>query len=495
MPGYTPNYQIPYPASGDQIASSGEESKNLRNDMKALALKADASMKAEAATLEARLTASSSAPVSLNNRASGHLHVNEATGEVWIATLASGALAWQKMQGQTVYRGRPANTENLDGWAAASRNGEWEIQDYASMDALTAAGSTFPMREPGRFRHFVSGIGIVYQEYEVYGPKQALYRRTSTGWNTGKLTPWQRQAVDRAASATDTIVAVGDSLTEGGANNVVWPKTDAWPAKLATALGQTVLNHGVSGSTVDEALLNTGARPMRLKVTGGSVPASGGVAVELSWAVHTYTGKWIAATGRMGGLTVTLQRNGTTGAWTVFQNGGTAAKALTGWHDFTPDWSGQEANTFILWHGANDATYNVTGREKTAADHIVAGIQELASHLAARNKRYVMLGLHTRTVDTTGTSRHTTATEVNTRLRYLDPGHFLSVQDWMRDRALAALGITPTTQDLDLIAAGTVPASIMEGADTTHISKPAAAALATDLLVPWLQAKGYAHRV
>ncbi|MDQ5821179.1 MAG: hypothetical protein M3540_07055 [Actinomycetota bacterium] len=447
------------------------------------------------ALLSARHTVTAADPEGAYNNIPGAVHLNTATGRRWLKATGTGNTGWTILP-RNLERGRPVSTSNLNGWNTAATNGRWEIQDYASMDAMTAAGTTFPVREPGYWDQYVSAIGIVYQEYTLYGPKQATYKRTSTGWNTGLLTGWEKARVDLPVSKTSLLHAVGDSMVENGDNGTIWPPSDQWPAKLAALLpAGAVVNRGQSGSFVDEALLHTGARPMSVKVTSGTIPTTGGTPVELSWPVHVNTDKFVTCVGRLQDKAVAIDRSGTTGAWTIRQVAGIAPLAVTGWGAFTPDWAGNEALTHAIWIGRNNITYGIKGVERTVADHVVAGVQELVSYLSARNKRYVLLGVHSRTAETGADPNLATVNEINARLRSVDPGHTALAQDWFREKALAAMGITPTQNDQDLVAAGTIPASLLAAGDVTHMSKATAAAVAQHHLLPWLTAKGYLERI
>lgn len=453
--------------------------------------------KTEAAVLPIRNrhTVTSSDPEGRYNNQPGAIHFNEATGRRFLKASGTGNTGWVPLP-RNLERGPIPVGSDIDTWTI-EENGEWDILNWSTYDALVVSGSTLPpIRNPFRLSHYTSRDGTSYQRAEYQGASQAVFFRTSTTWNSGVMTDWRKQSVDLAASRTETIVAVGDSMTEGGANNIIWPKTDAWPAKLAGFIGagQVVVNHGQSGSFIDEALLASGARPLRVKVTSGTIAATGSTPVQMSWTPATTANKWIACEGSINGRRVAIDRNGPTGAWTIRQLAGTAALPITGWNTFVPDWGGADADTHIIWHGTNDNTYQITGQEKTTAGHIIAGLQELVSFLSARNKRYLLLGLHTTLDQTTGNTRNTTALTVNKWLTDNDPGHTALVYDWMRERALGNMGLTPTAKDLELVQSGTVPESLMEAPDQGHISKATASALAQHHILPWLSAKGYIQR-
>lgn len=295
-----------------------------------------------------------------------------------------------------------------------------------------------------------------------------------------------------STSSRTSITAFGDSLTDGGSNGALWPETDSWPYKLDTALTTaTVTNLGYSGATVDEMLIRVGAMPMRVTVPTGGI--AGGGANAFVTPMQTYAmpagTRPIDAT-LNGGAGVRLTKN-TDGTWQLYNYGTDPIPA--GIATITPAaaWAGRRGDTAIVWIGINDITGGVTGLDATVADHVVGGTQKLIEWFTPQVKQFLILGVTTRTNETTGSANHTTATEINNRLQSLYPSRFKSIQKYLREQAMTDLGIVPTQDDLDKIAAGTLPPSVLDAGDIGHISKATATVVANNLIAPWLKAKGY----
>lgn len=300
-------------------------------------------------------------------------------------------------------------------------------------------------------------------------------------------------AVYPVTSSSRTLIsAFGDSLTDGGANGVIWPESDSWPSKLALQLpGTTVTNLGYSSATVDEMLIRVGCRRPRFTVVGGSIPSSGTVNLTTTEDLGIPTSRVAGIDGTLGGFTgrLLVDYGGTGLTFTTY--GAAATTAVTGPQEFVPLEPGHYGDTAIVWIGRNDVTFGVTGREGTVPLHVVGGVQRLVEWLTPQVKQVMILGTTTQTNETTGQTRHTQVTEINTRLRDLYPGKFKSVQDYLMTQALTDMGITPTAQDTTNIANGTLPESVLEAGDIGHISKATAAALAQYFVAPFLRAKGW----
>jgi len=155
---------------------------------------------------------------------------------------------------------------------------------------------------------------------------------------------------------------------------------------------------------------------------------------------------------------------------------------------FTPWTAGHLTETAVIWIGRNDLTFGITGPDASVADHIVGGTQRLVEWLTPRVKSVMILGMMSEPDEPSGSANHTVVTEVNASLRSLYPGKYASIQEYLRTRALADMGVTPTATDTSNIAAGTCPTSVF-AADLGHISKPTAAAVAV-LRGPVPQGKG-----
>ena len=288
------------------------------------------------------------------------------------------------------------------------------------------------------------------------------------------------------------IACYGDSLTDGGSNGALWPEADTWPSKLATATGVTVTNLGFTGATVDEMLIMTGIRTPRFVVTGGSIPSSGTVSVTTTEDLGIPSSRAVGVNGMLGGYAGRLNVvAGGTYTWTTYGGATTASVGSTPLQfvasTAVPSWN----DIAVIWIGRNDVTNGTTGPDASVPDHVIGGVQRLMEWLTPQVKRVMILGTTTQTNETTGQTRHTQVTEINDRLRALYPGLFKSVQTYLMTQAMDDMGVTPTAEDDANIAAGTLPPSVLDVGDITHINKDAATVVATHLVAPYLRAKGW----
>lgn len=277
---------------------------------------------------------------------------------------------------------------------------------------------------------------------------------TQTAGSSTTLTPgvWTRLSVTAVAPAGATRAALTAS------------------ARANPAVGETL--------AASRALLEA-APSMRTWFDGASVGATWSGAANASTSSRT----------DFVGITSRLSR-ASGGALSLTTYGYEPDTTVTGPVTFTAATQGGASDTATVWIGRNDLTYDITGPDATVADHIVGGVQRLVEWLTPQVKNVMIFGLFAQPNEPSGSARHATITEVNDRLRALFPGKFLSVHEYLRDHALADMGVTPTTDDLADIANDTVPRSTL-AADGGHISKATATVIATHFVAPYLQAKGW----
>lgn len=400
-------------------------------------------------------------------------------------------------------------------WVRDCRNGTWTawrsmewvrppLTNGTGIDTLTTPGlypvptfaiaaSLFPaVPSPGGGVLEVTGDGAVFtvQQWRPAGASTTLnpvYQREKnpSGW-----TSFHR--VD--AGATDTsrvaLTAWGDSLTEGSDVSGVWPATDAWPAKLAPALpGVTVTNNGRSGDTMNEILLRAGALELWVSVVGGSIPASGSVAVTTSQVFKLRDNRSFGCT--IAGVSGTLVHL-TNETWQFNRYLTGAVTNVSGKVKMVSNFSGKDGEITIIWGGRNDVTLGKTGMEQSVADHVVAGYQAAVEWLAPRMKHIAIAGVTTATDEPAGSARFLIVKEINDRLRAMYPGKFADVQSYLVNKALADMGLTPTAADTAATNAGTIPPQLYATGDNIHFSKAAAANLATKFFAPYVLGKGWA---
>lgn len=444
--------------------------------------------------LKDRLTVGNNDPSSLINRTAGHLHANRLNGTVWVVEGIDSVLSWVKLQ-KTIYRGnaRLAVQKDPDKWADASYNGIWDLPNTSSLDGAVADGYTPPAYRAHAIEHYTSTTGVSYQRAYSYAPDRLFFRASMVPG--AEMTGWSENKKLTVESDMVSIYAVGESTTRGGDNGVDWPLGDAYPAKLAAALGAhvSVENAGKGGAFIDEILMRAGRKRLLVRIPAGSIPASGATPANLSWTPETDGPRWIDVPGKINNQSVIVGMNGTTGAWSVRRVLTGAVVPVSGWTEFLPDAKNLEGGVHILWIGGNDATRQVKGPHSSVVAHIIAGIQAYKQSLPAENHSLIVLGMHP-SLPPAGNylERLRDTGEVNAWLEMNMPNEYVSVFDYMRGRAMADLGLTPTAEDQDLIAAGYPPRSLL--ADNVHPTKAFAAALATQLLAPHILNRGLVRR-
>lgn len=297
-------------------------------------------------------------------------------------------------------------------------------------------------------------------------------------------------AVPRSRSSATRIVAPGDSLTAGGSEGVLWPDRDvtAWAARLQALLpGVTVFNRGRSGAPIDEIAISLGALPLRVRPAGGQIPASGSVALTTKQTIGWYPGRNTSFTGTLSGVPGTLQVAGDVLSFN--RSSGGPAVTVTGSALFRPDDDQYSLDSLLIGAGRNDVSAGIIGADATVADHVVATTILITEYLTANYRQFALWGTITRTTEPDSHANHAIVTQINTRLKALFPGRYIDMQKYLVEQCIHDLGISPTPEDLQNMAAKTMPPSIMD--DMTHFSRDAAQAMAVNQFEPYITSKGW----
>ena len=240
------------------------------------------------------------------------------------------------------------------------------------------------------------------------------------------------------------IVCWGDSMTAGaGGNGTTYPSV---LQSLLTAAGKTavVRNAGVGGETSVTITARTGATPFIVDVSGGQIPASGGVTITFRPINGQPVAPLLQGTGTGGSFTGSLA--GVPG--TITQSGGvytftrtTAGTAVTANRPlpFRTDFSeARRGDIALIWIGQN-------GPSNTRA---IEDARAIVEHLTALNKRYLVIS-------------RPTSTDADDAAWFSAFGRrFVAIRAYMVEFGLQDAGITPTSQDLADIAAGRIPSSL-----------------------------------
>lgn len=282
-------------------------------------------------------------------------------------------------------------------------------------------------------------------------------------------------------SSRRRIATIGDSLTNGYFGGSSGHTADAYPATLAELVpaGVEVFNISSSGFTVDEEAARIGALPMALTLDGGRIPSSGPVSATLAEPIGWGDGATSWA-GTLAGIPGRITRAAGSTAVTFTRSASGSVVTVPAGTVFVPDLAGHAADTAVIMLGRNDVAQSVTGRETSVAAHIAAGVHRIVEWLSADIKQVVVMSVTTSTGEVAGSANHAVVTEANRLLADLYPTRFLDIRQYLVDRAIYDLGITPTQTDLAKMAGDTLPPSIMDPGragtgDGTHYSKATAA--------------------
>jgi hypothetical protein len=211
-------------------------------------------------------------------------------------------------------------------------------------------------------------------------------------------------------------MAWGDSYTEGNQDH----DGVSYPSALATLTGRFVYNVGVGGQTSTQIAVRVGATAPTVTITGGTIPASGGVQVTFPAGYEPVTtgGPAVGVAGTISGVhgVVTLSSGTYTFTRTVAGNSVSVATA-----PFQADVVSPGAYT-IIWAGRNNYAAAATVKADIAA--MVA---------AVGSSRYLVLGIPNCdfTSEYSGQASYTGILQLNTDLAALYPGHFLDPRPYL----------------------------------------------------------------
>lgn len=428
-------------------------------------------------------------------------------GPIDVLPVAPGRVAQIAIEYATPNAGRMwSRMQNVNGTFTA-----WETT--ASQSSLIASGQDLNTLPPGRHRTETSTIATsTLNNPGVVNPFEIEVKRVSVsnGVTMQVLTEWsatgpivsrrtslsnnfQAWATDAPVTPSRTVFdAWGDSLTEGGGLGQTWLVSEAWPARAATVLtGTTVNNRGRSGDTTDEVLIRMGVHQLYFTVTGGSIPASGAVAVVTKF--KSYIPRDRVYAGSLAGIPGTLAFTFATNTWTFTRTTSGTALAVAGSTLFVTGQNLVKTTPFVYWAARNDWDFAVTGLEGVMADHIIANHRKVLDYLPAGEKRVLFFGPTLRSTETTGSAGYIRVWDTINKMKAAFPGNFYCVMDYLIDHALDDAGITKTAGDLTAIANREAPPSIFISGDTTHFRKEIADVIGRLFAAPLIAAKGFVN--
>ena len=281
---------------------------------------------------------------------------------------------------------------------------------------------------------------------------------------------------------TTKLAAFGDSITEGVATY------DRWTDLLAVMLGVTVSNQGKGSQLTREIAARQGGTPMLVSVATDTIPASGEVAVTaFDVNIGRYGGvpAWLSTTGTLAGVAGTMRGNQDSavtpgGTYTFVRSTPGAAVACPPNTPFIAN-AGVTLRGDRQIHDCGRNDVGNLGNEAIVAD-IINRIISMGSYLSPRIKQRLVIGVYTgpseyATASGSGATNYNNIIAFNSRLQRELGAHFLDIQYFLINEALAAVGLTPTSNDLLDISRNTVPRSLLHS-DQLHLNSYGALAFA-----------------
>lgn len=295
-----------------------------------------------------------------------------------------------------------------------------------------------------------------------------------TGGGSGSITGISD--ITATKSYRSAWLAAGDSLTRGFGPGSTWPEANSWPSKLNAKLSGTTVSMGaVSGYTIDEVAILIGALGVRTP-TGVTIPASGGVSFTIANTIGFRPSTSRSFTGRLAGIsgTLSVSTDGTTATFTRSSDG--ASTPVNPGTEFRAGNSAWPRSVLILGAGRNDIATGVSGEHATVEDHVVERTRTIINWLEPKAPRFIVWGVPRSRSERPGTAARTTVDNINNRIKALYPTAWVDVPDWISSRAIYEVGASPTATDLQDIADGVPPESIMY--DSIHWTEAVADKLA-----------------
>lgn len=301
--------------------------------------------------------------------------------------------------------------------------------------------------------------------------------------------------IDSELLPNQDIVAWGDSMTVGiGGGSTNYPST------LAAELGRTVYNRGVGSQNAKQIAVRQGGVNLLVTIANNEIPASGSVAVtdKIPNILPFITSNTVRVTiAGVSGLITT----DTSGNWTFTRDSaGTATSVapnsialITGATTFVPDIQPRRNNTCIIWAGRN----GITGNGRSAIIECRDSIISMVQYLKPLSKRVLVVsvcngrrlsGSNGSIYEPSGTSRYNDIMVINRELYETFRESYVDLRYYMVNHAIYDAGLTPTSSDLEDMAADCIPTTLMS--DDVHFTA-AAYIVAGKFLARQIKARGW----
>ena len=293
-------------------------------------------------------------------------------------------------------------------------------------------------------------------------------------------------------SKFDKIYCFGDSLTQNGSDG------KSYPENLQNLLGDKieVVNMGISSRTSGQIAVMQGGTKIQLDNPDPIVLKGDTTTVNVPFRLVPSNGGNIK-----GGHMTDLYDNGVRFDWLKSSDGKHADVkqfnksdsdvTLPANYAFKQMAEGSEQYVNILWSGRNDIAF--TGGQQAVTGNTGA-VDAMVQHLkdAVKFPRFIVIGVPYRMQEYPGVSEedgYKLVTQMNDQLKAHYPDNYLDLCGYLINHGLEDTGIEPTQDDLDHIAAGTMPPSLM-APDGTH-PNAAAKVVEAQQIYNFIQKKGY----
>ncbi|GGF30216.1 hypothetical protein GCM10010922_01460 [Microbacterium sorbitolivorans] len=263
------------------------------------------------------------------------------------------------------------------------------------------------------------------------------------------------------------IVCAGDSLTAN----------DNWVQVLADDTFINTVDLGQAGQSSTEVAFRLGALPVKMTVSGNTIPASGSVDVialdpDATWrttSVQWYVKGWLAG---VYGTYWFRSASNLTPRFVRDEAGDSVPCPAGTTFVVAPDVPhrtgvGFERMPLIYWSGRNNID-NSAGiqRDDTA----------VMSHFTGRK---MILAVTNGTSETSNTQNYAKIRAINTWRADNWPTQFWDVREWLVHKAIYAMGLTPTSEDLAAMSLDAPPPQIMS--DDIHFNPACSTALGHEI--------------
>lgn len=286
----------------------------------------------------------------------------------------------------------------------------------------------------------------------------------------------------------------GDSLVAGSDIHGKWNENENLAGQLQKHIPNQVLNRGGSGQTSDEVLIRAGIIQPWVRPVMGKFPAgmNSVIPVEIDGhRLNSIRGHIFACF--ILGIKGTLRATDGDFGWEfVRRDNGPEIEATEYAPAVVPD-PLTPMGTHLFLMGENDKRAELTGHfpETGPNEHTVANYVRAVDAVTANPVKHVLIaGVKNTREGHPGSENAARVQWVNSRLKLLYPHIFVDRTQWLSQKALDSIGVSPTSEDLDYIHAGLVPPSCFS--DVLHIRKDIIVAEAKELWAPELKVRGWA---